>query len=211
MWPSKKKEKKEEKKGITLAPGESMEIGFTTSWRRDKDEVVIMTNDGPIVLNGESQLFIEVTADNVDPIRLQVVPDFKNKTINLVEVIDPNIKKKFPDGPRISFGGSVIKERGMTLSDYLKNWDQNMEKFEKIVNRSKKIRNIFIPANIILFFWHSYSFMTNSSTFRYINLLMVILSLCMIYYISNSHKKLNKDYLQYKDLREKTFGVVKEK
>lgn len=213
MWPSKKEEKNEGKKGIKLAPGESMEIGFATSWRSDKDEVVIMTDSGPIVLDGKNELFIEVTADNVDPIRLQVVPDFKNKTIIFVEVIDPNVKKKFPDkdGPRLTFAGSTIaKERCMTLSDYLKNWDQNMKKFEKLVKRSKKVRNIFVPANVILFFWHSYAFITTDSMFRYINLSLVILSIYMIYYISNSHKKLYKDYLQYKDLREKSFGVVKE-
>lgn len=209
MWPSKKKEKK----GIKLAPGESMEIGFATSWRRDKDEVAIMTDSGPIVLDGKNELFIEVVADNIDPIRVKVVPDFKNKTINFVEVIDPNVKKKFPDndGLKLAFAGGIVKERGMDLSDYLKNWDQNMERFEKLVNRSKKVRNIFVPANIILFFWCSYSFMTNSNMFRYINLSLATLSLYMIYYISNSHKKLYKDYLQYKDLREKSFGVVKEK
>ncbi len=59
MWPSKKKEKNEENKGITLAPGQSIEIGFATSWRRDKDEVIIMTGDGPIVLDGKNELFIE--------------------------------------------------------------------------------------------------------------------------------------------------------
>lgn len=209
MWPSKKKEKK----GIALAPGESMEIGFAASWRKDKDEVVIMTDNGPIVLDGKNELFIEIAADNIDPIRLQVVPDFKNKTINFVEVIDPNVKKKFPDndGLKLAFAGGIVKERGMDLSDYLKNWDQNMERFEKLVKRSKRVRNIFVPANIILFFWHSYAFMTTNNNFRYINLSLAILSLYMIYYISNSHKKLYKDYLQYKDVREKSFGVVKEK
>ena len=208
MWPSKKKEKK----GIKLSPGESMEIGFATSWRRDKDEVVIMTDNGPIVLDGKSELFLEIKADNIDPVKLQIVPDFKNKTINFVEVIDPKSKKKFQDkdGPRLVFAGATIKERGMTLTDYLKNWDRDMEQFEKMVKRSKKIRNIFIPANIILFFWHSYSFVTNSNMFRYVNLLVAIMCLYMIYYIWNSHKKLYKDYLQYKDLREKSFGVVKE-
>ena len=120
MWPSKKKEKK----GITLAPGESMEIGFAASWRRDKDEVAIMTDSGPIVLDGKNELFIEVTADNINPIRLQVVPDFNNKTINLVEVIDPSTKKKFSDkdGPKLIFAGRTItKERGMTMGDHLKN------------------------------------------------------------------------------------------
>ena len=212
MWPSKKK-KSEEKHGISLSPGQSIEIGFAASWNIYKDEVVIMTGDGPIVLDGKNELFIEVTADNIDPVRLQVIPDFENKIINFVEVIDPNVKKKFSDqdGPRLAFAGSTMaKERDVTFGDYLKNWGQNMEKYEKLVKRSKIMRNIFVPANVILFFWHSYAFMTTDSMFRYINLSLVILSVCMIYYISNSHKKLYKDYLQYKDLREKSFGVVKE-
>jgi len=210
MWPFKKKQKK----GITLAPGESMEIGFATLWRKDKNEVEIMTNDGPIVLDGKNELFIEIAADNIDPIKIQVIPDFKNKTINFVEVIDPNVKKKFPDkdGPRLTFAGStVIKEKCMTISDRLKNWDQNMERYEKLVNRSKKVRNIFIPIGIILFFWHSYLFIINSDMFRYINLTISILLPYMIYRIWNSHKKLYEDYLQQKDLREKSFGIVKEK
>ena len=210
MWPFKKKEKNE----IRLAPGERMEIGFAVSWRRDKDEVVIVTDDGPIVLDGKNELFIEVTADNFDPIKLQVVPDFNNKTINFVEVIDPNTKKEIPnkDGPRLAFAGStIIKERGISFGDYLKNWDKNIQQFEKLVKRSRRMRNIFVPVYIILFFWHSYIFMTNSSMFRYINLFVIIMSVCMIYYLINSHKKLYRDYKQHKDVREKSFGVVKEK
>lgn len=210
MWSSKKKERK----GIKLVPGESMEIGFSTLWREDKDEVVIMTDSEQIVLDGKNELFIEVSADNIDPVKLQAVPDFKNKTINFIEVIDPDIKKKFSDkdGPRLTFAGStVIKQRGMTLGDYLKIWDRELEQFEKLVKRSKKVRNIFVPVNIILFFWNLYIFMKNSDMFRYVNLLLAIVCLFISYYIWNSHKKFYKAYLQYKDLREKSFGIVKEK
>lgn len=209
MWPSKKKEKK----GIKLSPGESMEIGFATSWRRDKDEVVIMTANGPIVLDGKSELFLEIKADNIDPVKLQVVPDFKNKTINFIEVIDPKSKKKFQDkdGPRLVFAGATIKERGMTLTDYLKNWDRNVEQFEKAVKRAKMLRNIFAPINIILLSWNLFAFLTKSDMFRYVNLFATIISAYVIYYLTNSHKKLYKDYLEYKDLREKSFGIVKEK
>ena len=208
MWPSKKKEKK----GIKLAPGESMEIGFATSWRRDKDEVIIMTDNGPIVLDEKSELFLEIAADNIDPVRLQIVPDFKNKTINLVEVIDPNAKKKFPekDGPRLRFAGCVVKEKGITIGDYLKNWDQNMEGYEKLVKRSKLTRNVFIPVNIALCLWNFYSFMTKSDIMRYLNLSAAIISGFMIFYVWNSHKKFYRDYKQYKELREKAFEIVKE-
>jgi len=210
MWPSKKKEKK----GIKLAPGESMEIGFAASWRRDKDEVVIMTDAGPIVLDGKNELFIEVGGDNIDPIKVQVVPDFKKRTINLVEVIDPNAENKFPDkeGPRFRFAGStIIKERSMTISDYLNNWDRQMEQFEKVIKRSKIIRNIIIPINIIACIVNFYLFITKSDLFRYINLALAILCVYMVYYVWNSHKKIYKEYLEYKELIEKSFGLVKEK
>ena len=209
MWPSKKKDKKE----ITLAPGECMEIGFATSWRRDKDEVVIMTDNGPIVLDGNNELFIEIAAENIDPIKVQVIPDFKNKTINLVEVIDPSAKKKFLDkeGPRLTFAGSIVKERGMTLGDYLKNWDQNMEKYEKLVKRSKQTRNIFVPANIILCVWNFYNFITKTDGMRYFNLFAAVLSGFMIFYVWNSHRKFHDEYKQYKELRDKSFEVVKNK
>lgn len=199
MWPFKNKEKKITK----LSPGEDMKIGFTTLWRRDKDEVTITTDSGPIVLDGKNELFIIVTAENIDPIKIQMVPDFKNKTISLVEVIDLNVKKKFPD--KDGFAGSVINERGI----YLKNWDQNMEKFEKLIKRSKRIRDIFVPINIILFFWNSYVFVTNNDNTRYLSLFGAILSLCLIYYALNSHRKLYKDYIQYKEYKDNMFGIVK--
>lgn len=209
MWPSKKKEKK----GIKLAPGESMEIGFATSWRRDKDEVVIMTDNGPIVLDGKSKLFIEISAENIDPIKVQMIPDFKNKTINLVEVLDPNAKKKFPykDGPRLTLAGSIIKERGISLGDYLKHWDKDMEQFEKSTKRSKLIRDVFVPVNIILCIWNFYNFMTKTDMMRYFNLFAAILSGFMIFYVWNSHKKFHHDYKQYKELRDRAFEVVKNK
>ena len=209
MWPSKKKENK----GIKLAPGEIMEIGFATSWRRDKDEVTIMTDSGPIILDGKNELFIQIEAENIDPIKIQVIPDFKNKTINLVEIIDPNAKKKYPDkdGPRLRFAGSVVKERGISLGEYLKNWDQNMERYEKLVKWYKLTRDIFIPVNIVLCLWNSYSFITKSDITRYLNLFAAFLSGFMIVYLWNTYKKFYDDYKQYRELREKSFGVVKEK
>lgn len=210
MWPYRKKEKK----GIKLAPGESMEIGFAASWRKDKDEVMIMTDAGLVVLDGKNELFIEVGGDNIDPVKVQLVPDFKKKTINLVEIIDPNAEKKFSDkdGPRLKFAGStIIKKRSTTLSDYLNDWDRQMERFEKLTKRSKMLRNIFIPINIVTCIFNFSSFIVNSNIFRYINLAIAILCVYLVYYIWNKHKKLYKEYLKYKDLREKSFGVVKEK
>lgn len=207
MWPFKNKEKK----GITLAPGESMELGFTTSWNTDKDEVTIMTNDGPIVLDRKSKLFINVTADNMDPVKLQVIPDFKNRILNFVEIIDPDAKKKFPDGPRLSFVGRTVEERHMSIGYYLKNWDKNIQIFEKSVKKSKRIRDIFVPINIILFIWSSYNFMTRDGLMRYLSLSAAILSAFAVFFIWRVNKNLNRDFENYKELREESFGLVKDK
>lgn len=206
MWPKKKK-------GVKLSPGECMEINFLTSWRRDKEEVFIITEKGQIILGRHSELFVEVTADNIDPVKLQVIPDFKKKVLNFVEIIDPNEKKKFKNqtGPKLTFAGRIIKESDMSFGDYLKQWDNNVKDIEKMVNSSKWIRNIFIPLNILLSFWNFYLFLTNSNDSRYINLGVTIFTVYMIYYIYNSHRKLYGDYKKYKETREQAFGVVKEK
>lgn len=206
MWPNKKK-----KRGINVAPGESLEIGFATSWRKDKDEVVIMTEDGPIVLDGTNELFIEIVGDNIDPIKLQLIPDFKKRTINFVEVIDPNAKKRFEEGegPTFKFTGSDV--RRIAISDYLKKRDRQIERLEKIVKKSRMMTYIFIPIFIILFFWNLYIFMINDNVFRYTNLIAMLILLYVTYYILNSHRRIYKDYLEFKEQRDRSFGIVKEK
>lgn len=201
------------KKGVTLSPGESMELEFLTQWRRDKDEVVIMTNDGPILLDGKNELFINVAADNMDPIKLQIVPDFKNKVLNFVEIIDPNAPKKFKDtnSPRLTFTGDMVKERNISFGDYLKEWDNDIETIGKNVKNYRRLRNIFVPINILLVFYNLYIFTVSVNTTRYINLAVGIFSTYMVYYIWNTDKKYHNSYKQYKEMREKAFGIVKNK
>lgn len=204
MWPFKKK------RGMVIRPGESLDIEFLTSWR--KNNVVIITKNGPIVLDENSQLFIEVIAENVDPIKVEIVPDFKKRVLNFVEILDPNTPKKFtgPNSPRLAFG-SVMKEKKMSFGDYLKEWDDNIEKFEKIVKRSRWIRNIFIPLNIFLTFFNLYLFVTKTDVARYIDLAVGIFTIYMVYYIWNMDKKSHNDFRRYKEMRDNAFGVVKNK
>jgi len=205
MWPFKRK------KGITLAPGESMELGFLTQWRRDKNEVIIMTKNGPILLDGKNELFISVTADNMDPIKLQIVPDFKNKVLNFVEIIDPNAPKKFTDAnsPRLTFTGSMVKEKSISFGDYLKEWDGDLERIEKNVKTYRRLRNIFIPINILLALYNLYLFTVSTNTARYINLAVGIFSTYMIYYLWKTDKRYHSGYKKYKEMRENAFGIVK--
>jgi len=207
LWPFKKK------KGITLAPGESMELGFLAQWRRDKDEVVIMTKNGPILLDGKNELFINVTADNMGPIKLQIVPDFKNRVLNFVEIIDPNVPKKFAgtNSPRLAFTGTMVKEKSISFGDYLKEWDNDIERIEKNVKSYRRLRNIFVPINILLAFYNLYIFTVSTSMTRYINLAVGIFSTYMIYYLWNTDKRYNNSYKQYKEMRENAFGIVKNK
>ncbi len=79
-------------KGIIIPAGGSIGLEFITSWRNDINEVTIMTDNGPIVLDGKNELYINVSADDANTIKLQVIPDFKNRVLNFVEVLDPNDK-----------------------------------------------------------------------------------------------------------------------
>lgn len=207
MWPIKKK------KGIRISPGESIAMEFLTQWRSDKKEVVIMTEEGPILLNDKSELFINLQADDMDPVKIQVVPDFKNKILNFVEIIDPNTPKKFADtnGPKFAITRGIIKERHLTINDVLKDWDNDIEKFGKNVKNYRIIRNIFIPLNIFLAIWNLYQFITIDNIGRYINLIVGIFSICVVFFIWITDKKHHDALEKYKEDRENAFGIAKNK
>ena len=207
MWQFKKK------KGITLAPGESMAMEVLTQWRSDKNEVVIMTKEGPILLGENNELFISVKADNMDPVKLQVVPDFKNKVLNFVEIIDPNAPKKFTgeNSPKFAITRCVPKERRLTISDYLKEWDNDIEKFGKGAKSFRRIRNILGPINILLAILNLYLFTTITNTERYINLVVGLFAICVVYFLWNTDKKYHDDLKEFKEMRENAFGIVKNK
>jgi hypothetical protein len=100
MWPSKKD------KDIILPPGKGLEIAIGVQWRKDKDEVVIITDNEKFVLNGKNELFLEVTSSNAGYIKVQIIPDFKKRTISVVEVIDVNNSNVTGENrEKISFAG----------------------------------------------------------------------------------------------------------
>lgn len=209
MWPIKKK------KNITISPGEMIEFVFKTAWRTDKDEMAIITKDGPIILDGNNELFIEITADNINSIRLQVIPDFKNKILNLIEVIDCNSTKKFDGDPKLIFAGirKIIvpdEDTNMSIGSYFDEWDKEIEKYGKKIKRNKRVRDIIIPSLAITVFWNIYIFMTRDNIIRYINLFLTFVAIYTAYMLRNSYNKVCEDYEKYKDLREKAFGTVKE-
>ena len=203
MWPHKKK------KGVTIPPGKSVEFGFATKWRSDKKEVVILTDDGPIVLNEKSELFIEVSADNIDPIKMQIVPDFKSRTLSLVEVIDLDAKQTVGRKGKISFeGASISEDSTMSVDEYLRRWDENIEKFDNRIRSIKKRKNIFLILLAVIIPYNIYAFVMSSSPWRYLNVFAVIIAIYSAYHIETACGSLQKEYDKYKELRKKAFSTV---
>lgn len=201
------------KKEITLPPGGKIELELTTEWRPNKREVVILTDKGPITLNEKSELFLEINANNTYPVKIQIIPDFKNRKLNFVEIIDPNIKQDKNKGKIIFVGVSdKPKHAYASLDEFLKRWDEEIEAIDKIIKKYEKRRYIFTILNIILIFFNAIMFVTNSgSLWRYLNLFAIIISAYAICHLWNSSKKLRKDFKEHKELREKSFGLVKDK
>lgn len=207
MPPSKKR------KGVTIPPGKSIEIGFTTKWRRDKDEVVIITDDGEIVLDGKNELILEVCASNADPIKVKIVPDFKKRTLNFVEVIDVNDKQTTDENKaKLSFVGiGTQKDETIPIDQYLKIYDENIKKFGKQIKDRRRSTITIVILNTVLVFFNLYLFITGNGLLRYISLIPVIISGSFIYYLWSQHRKLCKEYEEYKNLRLQVFEVVKDR
>lgn len=207
MWSFKKK------KGATLPPGGSIEIEFATAWRPDKREVVVMTERGPITLNEKSEFFIELTGDNIEPLRIRVTPDFKNRKLDFVEIIDPNIKSKdIENKGRVTFtGANMSKDMPISIDKYLKRWDENIEKTGNTIKKYERRKYIFTALGIIMILFSTYALIIGNGSLRYINLLAITITGYTIYRLWGLNRKLCKDYDEYKKLREESFGVVKEK
>lgn len=104
---------------VDIPPGESREIGFGIEWSSDKKEVKLFfgeEDNDTLVLNEETakkgKLILTINGKNVDPVRIELIPDFDKHEIYTREILDVDEKKKFTgkDDARLVFGG-MTKEK----------------------------------------------------------------------------------------------------
>ncbi len=210
------------KKIITTFPEECMEgveFNFNTLWEMNRREVTIITDKGPIILreNSGTKFFIEVSGDNINPLKLEVIPDFNNKTLNFVEIVDPNAKLDDVNKGNISFVHES-KHIDMLPSEYL---NMSIDKYantrnkdmdiEKMIRRTKRRRNIFLIMFTILSIINVYVFTITDDISRYINIIAILACILASIYSWNSYKKMYETYEKYKELRSQMFEIVREK
>lgn len=206
MWPSKKD------RGIAIPPGGSIEIGFGVEWKRDKNEVVIITDKEKFVLNGKNELFLEVTSDNANPVRVQIVPDFRKRVINIVEVLDANTKQK-TDGKKgkislVGIGESKVDP--ISIDEHLKKWDEKIDMFGKRIKMYKMRKNKFMIFAAIVAISNIYLFAISNGPTKYINVVAVAIIVYASLRLHNAYRDLHKSYEEYKEQRSKAFEVAKD-
>lgn len=207
MLPSKKD------KGITLPPGQNIEIGFDVEWKKGKDEVVIMTGSERFILNGKNTLFLDVTSNSADSIRVQIIPDFRKRVINVVEVIDAKVKRvEGKDRAKLSFVGvRTSKDETVSIGEILQSWDRDIEALDKRMHRYKRYRSTFVIFAAIIGIGNIYLFTVNDSPIRYFNLILTIIIIYISFRLWNSYRKLSESCDEYKKERLRAFEVIKNK
>jgi hypothetical protein len=223
MWPSKKD------KWVTIPPGKSVEINFGVEWRKDKEEVVIITDNNKFVLDGKNELFLEVTSSNADSVKIQIVPDFKKRTINVIEVIDINASQTTGEnkgkislvgiGPSVDMSRDVSRNVSRNVSNnntfsidkYLEAHDENIESFGKRISGYKVRRNIFMIFGALVVTGNVYLFNINTYPMRYINIAAIAIITYASVRLWYSYKDLYTTYEKYREQRSKMFEIVKNK
>lgn len=205
MWPSKKD------KDIILPPGKGLEIVLGVEWRRGKDEVVIITDKEKFVLNGKNELFLEITSSNAGYIKVQIIPDFKKKTINIVEVIDVNDANVTGENRgKISFAGvRESKDNVVYIDKYLKQFDENIQILDKKIRIQKIRRNIFLIFGALAAAANIYLFAINNSPVRYLNVVATIIIIYASFHLWKSFRELCMAYEEYKEQRPSIFEIAK--
>lgn len=211
MWPSKKDNKEE-----TISNIASALLEFNVTWRSDKKEVMIMTEDGPVILDETTEFFIDISNDNFNPIKIQLIPDFKNRKLNAVEIIDPNIK--FDENKGIIRFSSVSQRPNKKLVDTNKSISMCIEELEKgieIVENDlkyyEKTKRAFILFYLFLTILSAAAFIISTSIIRYLYLLITILCVYRLYKIRNNSRKIYEKYDDIKATKDNIFGIAKNK
>jgi hypothetical protein len=96
----------------------------------------------------------------------------------------------------------------LPLGEYLKRWDENIEKFGNDIGSLKKRRNIVAILNVALILYNTYEFFASNSPWRYLNGLAALLLAYLIYYLQSRYKSLQRSYDNYKELRKQAFSPV---
>ena len=168
MWSFKKKECKEKKiieeKRFKLAPGQSIEFGFHVAWRKDRDEVMIVIGEDKIFLTGKEDFIIAIKADNSNPIEVKIVPDFKNKKLDFIEVIDVNRERVNEErGPEAIF--QQLDGREIVNIEERINTEKNLKKY--------KTRQILLIISGIILSGFIYTMWRINHNWIYVLLLLI--------------------------------------
>lgn len=98
---------------VDIPPGGSRDITFGVDWIKGKREVHLIFGDNEdemIILNEEiikkrGCPVLTVSADNTNPIRAEIVPDFDKNEINIIEISNENTKEGNTENTKLMFGG----------------------------------------------------------------------------------------------------------
>lgn len=191
-------------------------IKFTTAWRNDKKEVTVMTDSGQFVLDEKTQFFINIDADNFNPIKIQLVPDFDKKILNFIEVLDPSIEIdknkgviKFSSSTR-PLSNEILIDKYKSIDMCLIELDKDIEKIGNDLKNYEKTRCIFISFYIILALISAATFIMGTSPIRYINIIIIIACGYRIYQIWRNSKKIYEKYDDIKKTKDNIFCIAKE-
>jgi len=201
MWPSGKKIKE------VTSVMKSMELEFVATWRRDRKEVEIMTNGVPFVLNEKTEFYIEISNEYLNPIKVQIVPDFKTRKLNFIEVLDPNAKIDKNKGI-IMFSGN--KDKDESIGKRLEEIDEDMKRVDRELKTFKKRKLILLSFSIFVILINGALFMINTYPGRYLNMIAIAICTYSIYRFHKFSKDIDKRYYEIKVAKDEMFGTVKD-
>lgn len=203
MWTSDKKKKEDIFSGV-----KNMELEFAATWRHDKKEVRIMTNEGQFILNEKTEFFVEISTDNFNPIKVQIVPDFKTRKLNFIEVLDPNVKIDENKGT-IFFSGQE-KSASKSIGTYLVDLDEDIKIVEKDLKMYKRRKLILVSFSAFVILFNGALFIVNTYPGRYLNIIAIMICLHVIYRLHRGSKDIYKRYNEIKMMKNEMFETVKD-
>jgi hypothetical protein len=138
---------------------------------------------------------------------VQIVPDFKTRKLDFIEVIDPNVKIDKNKGT-IMFSG--YKKADESIGTSLAKIDEDMKRVEKELKRYKRRKLILLSFSIFVILFNAVLFIINTYPGRYLNIIVIAICVYSIYRLHKFSKDMDKRYEEIKTLKDEMFGLVKD-
>ncbi len=172
--------------------GRNVEFKFPIEWNLARREAIVTIGNDDVILHEGDVLSVIITSEEINPINIEITPNFDAMRLDAVEIIDPchvvDTNKEV-----LSFMGTdyivcekVSNPKRESIVDNMKNFDDTLNRDVDMLNRYiciyKKSRYMYMILYWTLFLFFMYMAMITDFPWRYVYIALALILMVVTMY-----------------------------